>query len=89
MSGESRFKKDLGELQRLLLKCCPPDENNIRSIPVLAEAMGMSAYAIYRWLERESVPPSRVKTLVELSDGDVTQDDFLKFVFKDSPPLRT
>lgn len=79
-SDISRYK-DLGELQDLLLKACPPDKNGKRSIPVLAKHLGVSNQYVYRWIDEESVPPKYVRKLVEISDEKVSFNDFHKFVF--------
>ncbi|MCQ4311713.1 helix-turn-helix domain-containing protein [Pseudomonas stutzeri] len=76
----SRYK-NLGELQDLLLRACPPDSTGKRSIPVLAKHLGVSNQYVYRWIEEKSVPPKYVTKLVEISDEQVSFSDFHKFVF--------
>ena len=69
-----------GPVQAILLKACPPNTEGIKSITVLAEAMGMSPQAIYRWIENERIPQGKVKALVELSKGQVTLEEIVPHV---------
>ena len=69
-----------GPVQAILLKVCPPNKEGIKSITVLAEAMGISAQAIYRWIENERIPQAKVRALVELSQGRVTLEEIVPHV---------
>lgn len=76
----SRYK-ELGPLQDLLLKACPPDSEGKRSIPVLAKHLGLSNQYVYRWIKDASVPAKYVRKLVEIADGRVSFSDFHEYVF--------
>lgn len=74
--------KELGPLQDLLLRCCPPDEKGRTSISILAKAIGMSNYGVYLWIKHEYVPQKRIQQLVKLSGGKVKLNDFMPFFFQ-------
>ena len=76
----SRYKQ-LGPLQDLLLKACPPDAEGKKSIPVLAKHLDVSHQYVYRWIADDAVPPRFVKRLVEISGGAVSLEEFHPFVF--------
>lgn len=78
-----RYRKlhELGPLHDLLLKCSPVDDKNEKSIPLLAEKLNISNTAIYKWIENKSVPAKKINTLVTLSNGAVTREEFDVFVF--------
>lgn len=69
-----------GPLQDLLLKICPPNNEGVKSITVLADKMGISSQAIYRWIENKRVPSAKVKTLVKLAGGRVTLEEIVPYV---------
>ena len=90
----TRALKNLGPLHELLLKACPPDPHGIKSIPILAKALDMSTYGVYKWIENVKVPPDQAVRIVEASRGPkdpsnpdalrpwrVTIDDFYPYVF--------
>jgi hypothetical protein len=81
MAKMIRRIKELGPLQDLLLKCCPPDGKGRRSIPLLAQQLNMTAYGVYTWIGDSHVPSKRVFELIALSKGAVTWDEFLPYVF--------
>lgn len=81
MSEEISRYKQLGGLQDLLLKACPPDARGKRSIPAVAKSLKISHQYVYRWIEEKSIPPKYVKTLVENAKGAVTIEEFHPFVF--------
>lgn len=74
--------KNLGALQELLLKACPPDTNNNISIPVLARALGVSSQYVYLWIERDKVPPAYAKKMADFPGSQVTLEMFTQYVFK-------
>ncbi len=76
-----REYRDLGPLGELLLKACPPDKNNIQSIPILATAIKVSSQAIYKWIRKVKVPADRATVIVAKSGGRVTLEDFHPYVF--------
>jgi len=76
----SRYR-ELGDLQDLLLKVCPPGEAGKKSIPVLAKKLGVTHQYLYRWIAENTVPAKFVPTLVSLSDGRATIEEFHPYVF--------
>lgn len=80
MMNEPNRYNDLGPLHDLLLRACPPDDEGHRSIMVLADKMGLSWQNLYKWIAGKRIPPKRVRQLVEIADGRVSQEDVLKFV---------
>lgn len=87
MKPNIRRYKDLGALQTLLLKACPPDSSGKKSIPLLAQALDVSHQYVYRWIEENSVPPKYVSKIVGLVDAaapdedKVSLEDFHAYVF--------
>ncbi len=77
-------RKNLGGLQTLLLRACPPDEEGRTSIPMLAKAMGQSPQSIYRWLERQRVPQGQVLGLLAVANGRVKQEELHPYVFREA-----
>lgn len=76
-----RKYKELGPLQDLLIQACPPNERGYKSIPVLAKALDMSYYGVYKWIQSGSIPPRAAMKVVEISEGRVTLNDFTPFIF--------
>lgn len=77
-----RQHQQLGDLQDLLLKACPPAKDSGRvSIPVLAAQLGITASYVYKWIEQNQVPPKYVRKIVEISNGELTLEDFHPYVF--------
>ena len=75
----SRYK-DLGPLQDVLLKACPPNVDGHVSITVLAEALGCTPQYIYSWLKRKRVPSRYLHPIVALSNGRITLAHFHPFL---------
>lgn len=73
--------KDLGDLHALLLKACPPDDKGKQSIPVLAQALGVSHQYIYKWIDAKKVPPAYASKMVDKANGRVALTDFHPYVF--------
>lgn len=76
-----RRHKDGGPLHDLLLRACPPNEKGEKSITILAEKMGISAWSIHKWVKKGKIPPNRVKEIVELAPSEVSLADFTAFVY--------
>lgn len=72
---------DLGPLHDLLLRACPPDSRGYKSITVLAEAIGLSAWAIHKWIKAGRIPPNRARDIAKLSAGRVELAEFETFVY--------
>lgn len=81
---------DLGNLHDLLMRGLP-DYNGDRGFDVrrLAADLNVSYQAVYKWFARESIAPSRIVQIVEMSEqslnGDdnftpLSRDDFWKFM---------
>ena len=69
------------ELHALLHKACPPAEGGEGSIrATLAPALGVSYQYVYRWIEGNKLPAKYVKSLVEIAQGRVTQEELIVFV---------
>lgn len=81
VAPNQREYRDLGPLGKLLLKACPPDANNMQSIPILAQAIDVSSQAIYKWIRKVKVPADRATIIVAKSEGRVTLEDFHPYVF--------
>lgn len=64
-----RSMKSLGPLHDLLLRACPPDQDGIVSIPILAERLELSAFTIYKWIRNVKVPPGQAVKVVQLNNG--------------------
>lgn len=76
-------KRDLGELQELLLLCCPLNEGR-RSIPVLARHMQRSPQSLYRHIRNKTLPAWVAKECCTLSEGRVSLKKFAPYVFRDT-----
>lgn len=74
-------KKELGELQDLLLECCPETDDGAPSLPRLAKHLDISHQYVYRWVKDNKVPPNFVRQLTELSEGRVELYQFHPYVF--------
>jgi DNA-binding transcriptional regulator YdaS (Cro superfamily) len=52
----------------------------------VAEAMGIrSLWSIYKWINRDKVPPDRVVTLEQLTKGQVTRHELRPDIFGKQP----
>jgi hypothetical protein len=70
-----------GPLHDLLLKACPANEDGEKSITILADTLGISAWSIHKWVQKGKIPPGRAVEVVDISDGRVTLADFSPFVY--------
>lgn len=75
-----RRRKEMGPLQDVLLKFCPPDENGRRSIPLMAAALGISTQALYAHIRKKSLPVRRAKQVVQMSEGKITLLDLEEYL---------
>lgn len=75
--------KDKGALQSLLLRACPPNQDGEKSITILANVLGLSAWAVHKWCNRGKIPPNRARDIVDIADpkSDVTLHDFSPFIY--------
>jgi len=92
MSAKEVRLSNLGELQDLLLKACKPhrrvgpkeyvpDPNGQKSITILAFTLGLSSWGVQRWIHNGRVPAKRVTEIVKNNPEEVSQEDFIKYVF--------
>lgn len=82
MENHVRRLERLGPLHDLLLKACPPNAQGIKSIPILADAMELTPYTIYKWIANGKVPPGQAVRITEISQGQVVRNDFDPYVYK-------
>lgn len=76
-----RRHQELGGLQDLLLKACPPDAETQRiSIPVLAGHLNQSSASIYKWIKQGWLPNDKAMKIIKLSGGKVSRKEFFPFV---------
>lgn len=69
MSNFTRSLKNLGPLHDLLLKACPPDEDGVKSIPILAEThLSMTPYGVYKWIRNAKIPPEKAAAVVQINN---------------------
>lgn len=78
----TRKLRNLGPLHDLLLRACPPNEQGIQSIPLLADAVGCTPATIYRWISIDKLPADRAVSVVEVSGGAVALEDLHPYVFQ-------
>ena len=76
-----RSMRNLGPLHDLLLKACPPDENGVKSIPILAEAISMTSFGVYKWIKNVKIPADKAVRVVEISGGRVVLEEFHPYVY--------
>lgn len=75
-------KEDLGPLQDLLLKACPPDpETGVKSIALLAKILKVNAFSIYKWIKAGHIPALRAQEIVDIANGEVSISDFSAFIY--------
>ncbi len=73
--------QDLGPLHDLLLKACPASPDGVKSVHVLATKLGISRWAVHKWVGKGKIPPGRAVEVVDLSSGRVTLADFSPFIY--------
>lgn len=83
MKGKIVKFVDLGPMHDLLIRACPPNpKTGVKSIPQLAERLGLTRYAIYKWIEAGKIPPHHVLRIVALSNGRLAKrEEFDEFVY--------
>lgn len=57
---------ETARLHHNLVRLCPPNRRGKRSVRILAEWLGISAWAAYKWVRAGAVPPHRVPDLLQL-----------------------
>lgn len=71
------------ELTALLLRAVPPNDRGNRTLNHLAKLLGVTKWAMRKWITKQRIPPQRVVQIVRLSEGRVQTSDFDAFVYKD------
>ena len=70
------------ELHKLLLRASPVNEHGNKTLSHLAKTIGVTRWAMQKWILNERIPPDRVVQIVDVSDGRVSISDFDRFVYK-------
>lgn len=68
-------------LYELLIRAAPPDETGTKSIRTLAQALGLSRWAVYKWIKTERVRPKRAREIVEIAEGRVQLSEFDPWIY--------
>lgn len=71
------------ELTALLLLASPRNEHGNKTLNHLAKLMGVTKWAMRKWIKSQRIPPQRVVQIVRLGEGRVDTKDFDAFVYKD------
>ena len=79
------------DLQRLLLRAVPVNKHGNRTLLHLSKLIGVSQWAMRKWINTQKLSPARVKQLVEIGkcgepaipDGRVSREDFERFIYND------
>lgn len=72
---------DISQLQKLLLKAVPEDKNGYKTVVHLAELLGVSRWAVQKWIVKNKISPDRASQIVDLSDGRVSLADFSRYYY--------
>lgn len=74
----------LGEVYDMLDAAFPQYRTRFGGLDVytLAGNLDMQPQSVYRWFNKETIPADRVKTLVRLSKGRLTEEKLIPFVIK-------
>ena len=60
--------EDLSDLAKILLACCPPNEDNVVSFRILADNCEVTGPAIYNIIQRERITYKRAKQILGFQD---------------------
>lgn len=69
-------------LQKLLLKASPVNAHGNKTMSHLAKKIGVTRWAMQKWIIKQQIPPGRAMQIVEVSEERVSLDDFKPFVYK-------
>lgn len=72
-------KKDI---EALLILACPPNADGKKSVAGLARAIGCSVRTLYYITGGKKPTTDIIKRIVNQSEGRVTFEDFIPFLFK-------
>jgi hypothetical protein len=79
-----RRTANLGPLHDLLIHASRKDAQGRGSITFLAEDLGLTAWAVYKWLHKNDrkglVTAANARKIVAVSEGRVTFEDFIPFL---------
>lgn len=83
---KKKGQQQFGELYLMLVKTLPSkycsDEFESRiDIRKLATDLNMSHEGVYKWMRADRISGHQATKLIDLSDGNLTREDFLPFVF--------
>jgi hypothetical protein len=81
MAAHKHIEDIENDLHRLLLFAVPSDSNGHKTIVNLAKLLGMSRSSIWKWVRAGRIPPNRALQIVHLSEGRVSREDFMGYVF--------
>lgn len=70
-------------LTELLLRAAPLNQHGHPTITALADSLGLSRWAVQKWILNQKMTPDRVIQVVRISKGSVTREDFESFVYKE------
>lgn len=73
--------KNLGPLHDLLLRACPPNDEGMKSIAILAAATGYTPMALYKAIKASKMTPEMAIRIVGIADEGVSLDDFHPYVY--------
>lgn len=68
-------------LHKVLLRAVPENEHGNQTLTELARLLGIERYSVQKWLKAQHVPARRVKRIIEISNGQVTEQDLSPFVY--------
>lgn len=72
---------EISDFQKLLLKAVPPNEDGYKTIVHLAKLLGLSRWAVQKWIVKEKISPDRASQIVDLSEGRVSLGDFSRYYY--------
>ena len=71
----------ISDLQKILLRAVPDDENGHKTISNLARHLKLSRWAVQQWISKNKISPDRAKQVAALSEGRVSTEDLEKFFY--------
>jgi hypothetical protein len=73
------------EFHQLLLEATPVNEHGNRTILHLSEILGVTRWAITKWILNNRIPARRAKQIVDLNPDNpkISLDRFEKYVYGD------
>lgn len=71
------------KLTQLLLTAVPKNEHGNKTLSHMAFLMGVSRWAMRKWITNKKIAPGRVLKIVEIGQGRVKKSQFDEFVYKE------